>query len=222
MQASLRLSISQWGTIYLTMDGSDPRLPGGAVNPGAEAFNGSSTTTTVIPRDANWKYLDDGTDQGLAWRTTTYPDENWAEGPAELGYGDNDEQTQVSWGSDAGAKQITTYFRRQFDVRDAAEVSAILMEMKRDDGAVVYLNGVEVWRSNMPDGVSMDTLALEGAFAREHVCIRRTTCRSACSSMERTRWRWRCTRLCRPARSDIQFQPLQFRSPRGFRLRSRR
>ncbi|MBL47747.1 MAG: hypothetical protein CMP28_02215 [Roseibacillus sp.] len=151
------------GTIYLTTDGGDPRLPGGAVNPGAEAFNGSSNTTTVIPRDANWKYLDDGTDQGPAWRSTTYPDENWAEGPAELGYGDNDEQTQVSWGSDAGAKQITTYFRRRFDVRDAAEVSAIFMEMKRDDGAVVYLNGTEVWRSNMPDGVvSFDTLALEG------------------------------------------------------------
>ncbi len=151
------------GTIYVTADGSDPRLPGGAVNPVAQAYNGSSTTTTAIARSTDWKYLDDGSDQGTAWRMPAFRDAGWAEEPAELGYGDSDEQTVVSFGPDSGDKHMTTYFRRKFTVADATEVSAIFMELKRDDGAVVYLNGTEAWRSNMPGGaINSETPALEG------------------------------------------------------------
>ena len=36
-----------------------------------------------------------------------------------------------------------------------------LLRLRRDDGAVVYLNGVEIMRSNMPDGfVNSETTAL--------------------------------------------------------------
>ena len=49
-----------------------------------------------------------------------FNDSGWSTGPAELGYGDapegRPEATVVSFGPNAGAKYITTYFRRAFTV----------------------------------------------------------------------------------------------------------
>lgn len=109
--------------------------------------------TTLIPLGATWKYLDDGSDQGSAWSAPSYNDAGWAAGPAELGYGDGDEATVVSFGSDSGNKYITTYFRHSFQVIGAASLVRADLRLKRDDGAVVYLNGTEVFRSNMPGGM---------------------------------------------------------------------
>src|SRR4030095_12165109 len=73
-------------------------------------------------------------------------------GPAQLGYGDGDERTVVGFGPNAAAKFITTYFRRTFAVSDYSAVSALALRIVRDDGVVVYLNGTEVYRNNMPAG----------------------------------------------------------------------
>jgi len=116
--------------------------------------------TTLIPTGAVWKYLDNGSDQGTAWRGTTFSDSAWASGPAQLGYGDGDEATTVSYGPSATAKYVTTYFRRSFSVADRTAFTSLTLRLLRDDGAVVYLNGVEVFRSNMPAGtISYTTLA---------------------------------------------------------------
>ncbi|HEX5875607.1 MAG TPA: fibronectin type III domain-containing protein, partial [Pyrinomonadaceae bacterium] len=101
---------------------------------------------------ATWKYLDNGTNQGTAWRATSFNDSTWPSGPAQLGYGDGDEATTVGFGPDANNKFITTYFRRAFNVANASLFNALTLRLMRDDGAVVYLNGVEVWRTNMPTG----------------------------------------------------------------------
>ena len=74
------------GTMYYTTDGSDPRLEGGSLNPSAQAFQGGQTTTTIIPTGSVWKYLDDGSNQGTAWRGNGFNDTSWASGPAILGY----------------------------------------------------------------------------------------------------------------------------------------
>lgn len=114
----------------------------------------------VIPRGASWKYLDDGSDQGVAWQSSTFNDSNWRSGPAQLGYGDGDEATVVSFGPDAGNKYTTTYFRHTFEVAEADSVAALSLAMMSDDGGVVYLNGEEVFRNNMPSGsISSTTFA---------------------------------------------------------------
>lgn len=107
---------------------------------------------TLIDRGATWRYLDDGSDQGTAWREPAFDDSGWALGAAQLGYGDGDEVTVVSFGPDGNDKYITTYFRRTFFADDAASVTQLTLYLQRDDGAVVYLNGVEVGRSNMTLG----------------------------------------------------------------------
>jgi len=108
--------------------------------------------TTLVPTGATWKYLDNGSDQGTAWRAASFNDTTWSSGAAQLGYGDGDEATTLGFGPDANNKFITTYFRRAFNVTDASLFTGVTLRLLRDDGAVVYLNGVEVWRTNMPTG----------------------------------------------------------------------
>lgn len=119
-----------------------------------------SAGLTLISTGAVWRYLDNGSDQGTAWTTPAFDHSAWASGPAQLGYGDGDEATVVSFGPDAANKYITTYFRRNFGVTNLSSITGLTVRLLRDDGGVVYLNGVEVFRSNMPDGpISFNTLA---------------------------------------------------------------
>jgi hypothetical protein len=147
------------GDIYYTFDGSDPRLPGGGISPSAQLYQATTTPTTLIPQGATWKYLDNGTDQGTAWRAEGFNDSTWESGPAQLGYGDGDEATTVGYidtnPSQTGEqKNATTYFRATFNVTDPAQITGLTLELLRDDGAVVYINGQADDRvlSNMPTG----------------------------------------------------------------------
>jgi hypothetical protein len=120
----------------------------------------SSMYDTLISEGTFWKYYDKGTNLGTSWKNTSYIDTSWAYRPAELGYGDGDEATVVSYGPDANNKYITTYFRKSFNVSNPAAYLSVILNIVRDDGAVVYLNGTEVYRSNMPAGtISYGTLA---------------------------------------------------------------
>lgn len=121
-----------------------------------------SYSTTLIDAGETWNYLDDGTDQGTAWTGTSFDDSGWSSGDAELGYGDGDETTTVSFGPDTNNKYTTTYFRKSFDNTDAS-VFAIKVGLRRDDGAVVYLNGNEIIRDNMPTGTITSSTFASGA-----------------------------------------------------------
>ncbi|MFO0912375.1 MAG: lamin tail domain-containing protein [Pirellulales bacterium] len=121
---------------------------------------GMVVNSVLLPAGSTWKYIDNGVDQGTAWRQTGFADGSWKSGPAELGYGDGDETTTVLYGPDGNNKYITTYFRKSFNVTGLANYQQITLRLKRDDGAIVYLNGKEVVRSNMPaDPISYSTLA---------------------------------------------------------------
>jgi len=119
---------------------------------------------TLVAAGSVWKYLDDGSDQGTAWYGPDFDDSGWASGPAELGYGDGDEATVVSFGPSPNNKYITTYFRHTFSVSDPSKYQNLVLGVLRDDGAVVYLNGVEVLRTNMPDGTITYTTSALGAI----------------------------------------------------------
>ena len=86
------------------------------------------------------------------WRAAAYNDAAWATGAAQLGYGDGDEATVLSYGSNSNNRRITYYFRRSFTVANPAAFAALTVRFVRDDGCIIYLNGVEVVRSNMPSG----------------------------------------------------------------------
>jgi len=112
----------------------------------------SSLSVTCVPANIEWKYLDNGSDQGNAWHAISFNDSSWASGNAQLGYGDGDEATIVSYGPDSNNKYATTYFRHYFIVSNVSSFSSLSLGLVRDDGAVIYLNGTEIRRDNMNSG----------------------------------------------------------------------
>lgn len=114
-----------------------------------------------VLRGDTWRYRDTGENLGTAWTGLDYDDSAWGSGASQLGYGDGDEKTIVSFGPDGKKKYITTYFRKSFVIPPGTgEASDLILNLLRDDGAVVYLNGVEVHRSNLPVGpIDYRTLA---------------------------------------------------------------
>ena len=127
--------------------------------------NGTATNLVghnkiFINNGSVWRYLDDGSDQGSAWVSASFDDTGWSSGNAQFGYGDGDETTTVSFGADANNKHVTTYFRKSFYVDDPANYQSLLLKVMRDDGVVVYINGTEVERQNMPSGtITYTTMA---------------------------------------------------------------
>ncbi len=134
-----------------------------AVDETSPTNSGNIDTIFSAANSVEWKYLDNGSDQGTAWTNIDFDDITWKTGTAPLGYGrdNNDLNTVISYGSDSGNKHVTTYYRKTFQLNDAGAIKQLEASLVRDDGAVVYLNGQEVYRSNMPDGsLAFDTLAV--------------------------------------------------------------
>jgi len=109
-------------------------------------------TSLLINGGANWKYFDGGQSPGNDWMQPDFDDSSWSNGIARLGYGDPATATTVSFGADANNKYVTTYFRRSFVLPWNAVVTNLNFRLARADGAVVWLNGQEVFRTNMPAG----------------------------------------------------------------------
>lgn len=139
------------------------------------AIAAAATNVTLVPYASTWRVLDNGTNQTPAalpsathfasglyvesgdWRSETIQTNK------VLGYGDNSrvnfptQTPNLSFGPSSTNKYITTYFRQSFSVADAAAVSSLTLNIRRDDGVVVFLNGTEVGRSNMPAGAYTHT-----------------------------------------------------------------
>jgi lysophospholipase L1-like esterase len=118
-------------------------------------------TSLLINGGANWKYLDTGQDSGTNWAQPDFDDSGWSNGIARLGYGDPATATTVSYGPEPTNKFITTYFRRSFIVPWNAVVTNLDCRLARADGAAVWLNGQEVFRTNLPSGpITYNNVAL--------------------------------------------------------------
>jgi secreted PhoX family phosphatase len=112
---------------------------------------------TYLNTGSSWKYLDNGSNQGTAWRSTSFSDATWKTGNSQLGYGDGDEATVVSFGPKSSSKYITTYFRRAISIADLNALSGLTMRVKRDDGIIIYINGTQRYINNMPTGTITST-----------------------------------------------------------------
>ena len=107
---------------------------------------------TLLAANAVWSYREG--DAPAGWTGLNFDASSWKTGKAELGFGDSDETTALSPGN---PRRIAFYFRRTFTVPAAGAYSAVRVRFVRDDGAVLYLNGKEVGRSNMPAGAITST-----------------------------------------------------------------
>ncbi|MGI9242246.1 MAG: CotH kinase family protein, partial [Verrucomicrobiales bacterium] len=150
--------LNEAGDVYFTTDGSDPRLVGGAINPAAIRVSGSLVETIAIGAGSDWRYDDSGTDLGTGWREAGYDDATWAQGPAPLGYGF---VTDTTLGTIMNtSRNITAYLRGGFDLNGGDLLLGSTCDLHIDGGAIVYVNGVEVIRDEMPEGpISFTTLS---------------------------------------------------------------
>ena len=111
-----------------------------------------SSTNQIIKMNDTWKYYDKGAAPN-DWTATYFNDKDWASGQAPLGYGMASIKTTVSYGSNANNKNPTTYFRKTIKVESTPTSSDVfLLNYQVDDGFVVYVNGQEAGRYNMPSG----------------------------------------------------------------------
>lgn len=131
-----------------------------ATAPAGYRFKGwasmSGSQQYVFPSKDIWQYYDRGSMDGESWQMPDYDASDWEQGNAPLGYytgGQRDYQTTLSYGNDASNKYITYYFRKEFQLSDKpANDDSFTLNYIADDGFVVYVNGVEVYRYLMPEG----------------------------------------------------------------------
>ena len=98
-----------------------------------------------------WQYWDSTTPPSAGWNTVTYDATAWTSGAAPLGYNVHAVATVVS-----NTSGVTTYYRKGLYLGGISAFSWTLSALI-DDGAVVYVNGVEAWRVNMPTGTVTST-----------------------------------------------------------------
>ena len=152
-------------------------LPAGTTIPVA------SFPVELIHSTNSWRYENSGTDLGVNWFTTAFNDAGWSNGPAPLdvfrAFADTPEPhcrfngelpatgdlvgtcLRTLSNATATAQYSAAYFRTRFNFSgDAAHSVLSIQPILVDDGAVFYLNGIELFRLGMPDGpVSYATLA---------------------------------------------------------------
>ena len=131
----------------------------------------NQVTSTLIHGGDVWKYSDTGQDLGTNWSQPDYDDSGWAGGAARLGYGDPAVFTTVSFGPNPTNRYITTYFRDSFVVPGNVIFTNLNFRLSRVDGAVVWLNGQEAFRTNMPAGLIAYTNLATRSTARESAYI---------------------------------------------------
>ena len=148
---------------YYTLDGTDPRLPGGNISSSAILVSSSGSgddtpqAVTLIPRKSTWKYFDQGSEpasiNGVNWKSVSYNDNSWSTGAGCFGFGSrSDLSTQTTRTTSNGTFVNTTYFRQRFTLDSTKGITGLKISLNRDDGAIVYLNGTEILRDNMPSG----------------------------------------------------------------------
>ncbi|MFZ1412507.1 MAG: glycoside hydrolase family 16 protein [Micropruina sp.] len=124
--------------------------------PSAHAALTTYTATTKVAGGASWQYLNSASAAPAGWNTAAFSASTWRSGPSPLGMDDSTKPATA-----IGTAQRTAYLRTTFNVATLTSAKSVRMEVAIDDGAVIYLNGVEVSRINMPSGtVGYNTSAL--------------------------------------------------------------
>ncbi len=128
-----------------------------AGTPGTPATFGN---TPLIGWNAFWRYLADGSDPGNLWETTAHPVAGaWQTGGAPIGFETSPGVpvhplvTMVPAPAGQSPFVRSYFFETDFSLTalQIAAISALQLTYEIDDGAIFFLNGVQVLRFQMPD-----------------------------------------------------------------------
>ncbi len=102
---------------------------------------------TILYDSTTWKYQVPNANTPNNWQATNFNDATWNSAKGGFGFGDNDDFTVLPTNSTA------VYLRRTFDITDLSSIIALAMHIDYDDGYIAYLNGIEMARNGIPNGV---------------------------------------------------------------------
>lgn len=98
---------------------------------------------TVIRSGDGTKYFIPTTSVSDSWINHEFDDSAWQTGTFGIGYGDNDDSTQVPSGT------ISIFTRSTFQIEDISNLERMMLHIDFDDAYIAYINGVEVSRENI-------------------------------------------------------------------------
>ena len=100
----------------------------------------SSCSSQIISKQSSWKYLPYDSIQDSCWRNPTFDDNKWAH------------SSDFISGNFENNNSTTFYFRKTFKIKNPKKQKGLRFQILRNDGAIIYINGHEMIRSNMPNG----------------------------------------------------------------------
>ena len=111
-------------------------------------FKSSVASGTLISRGSGgWRYRETRSDPPADWKTLGFDDSSasateWLPCTLPAGFAVSGVTygTTVGYGSSSSDKTRTYYFRKKFTIADPAQVDSLTFTVRRDDGAVVWLN----------------------------------------------------------------------------------
>lgn len=110
-------------------------------------------TFPVIQPGSSWKWRYEAAAPAAEWKSDAAVSSGWSAGAGSLGWGTTPLGTRIDEAfATTSARPLTAYFTRTVEIDKAADVTKFILDSYADDGAVFYVNGVEVARQNMPSG----------------------------------------------------------------------
>lgn len=114
----------------------------------------------LIGTGSSWRWRFESGAWPANWTSVGFDDAGWNTGTAVLGWGSAEISTNIDVPPPTSNRPLSAQFRRTFSVDVAGALSDVMITTRADDGVVVYVNGVEVGRANLPTGtLSSSTFA---------------------------------------------------------------
>jgi trimeric autotransporter adhesin len=110
------------------------------------------STVELIAEGSEWAWRFDTDPKPADWRTPGFDDASWPRGPAPLGFGATALQTNIDVDGPTSSRPLSALFRRSVEIVDPSDFTALQVTTLADDGIVVFVNGTEIGRANMPAG----------------------------------------------------------------------
>jgi len=144
-------SAGDGSSIELINPSLDNSLGGSWRASGMMSSGNTSRIYFVKEGDSNWHYRKGTSEPPAAWREPDFTEDGtWRVARTVIGYGDGDDVTVLD---DMRGGYSTLYLRHTFTIASPQDIPRVLkLAVYVDDGAVVWINGVEVGRFHVPEG----------------------------------------------------------------------
>lgn len=147
------------GEVYYTLDGTDPRLPGGGISPRAALLREPASVALVEAGAPARALVPEDDSLGREWTKPEFDDSSWTAGAASFGFETRsgyEGRFETDLREAMYGKSATVYARIPFELDPALFASGepdfalLVLEVQYDDGYVAYLNGTRVASRNAP------------------------------------------------------------------------